>query len=188
MFSFVKERKAEAALSAIVGGLEGVVSSASPVERAAAVAVANAMLIAGSKQWGREFSHAPMKLSREIASDAVSVLADHHAKLEMAASALSGRAASDPQISCCRWEIVATQVVMITAGASFGKLYADAARSAWRTLSSARIHADEAVAAMLYHSKAYSTPPVPACGRKTDRDGLLALASTLPPMFRKKKA
>ena len=188
MFSFVKERKAEAALSAIAGGIESLVASASPIERAAAVAVANAMLIAGSKQWGREFSHAPMKLPRETAIDALSVLADHHAKLEISAAALAGRAPADPQISCCKWEIVATQVVMVTAGASLGRDYAQAARSAWASLSAARRHAEDAVKAMLYHSKAYGIPPIPPCGRKPDRAGIMALATSLPPMFRKKKA
>lgn len=189
MFSFVKERKAEAALAAISPGVLSLISSASPLERAAALAVANAMLIAGTAQWGREFAHAPMKLEKETACDALSVLADHHAKLEISAAALSGRPASDPQISACKWELVATQVVMVTAGASMGREYADIAREAWRALGVARRHSEEAVKALLHYGKAYSLDPVPLPkGKKADRAHLTTLASSLPPMFRTRKA
>jgi len=188
MFSFVKERKAEAALEAIAPGVVATVSSTTPVERAAALAVANAMLIAGTAQWGREFAHAPMKLPREAAVDALCVLADRHAKLEESIAALSGRPVADPQISACRWEVAATQVVIVTAGASLGKQYAEAARECWKILGAARRHADEATKAMLRYAKAYSVDPVPAIrGRKPDREHLFSLASALPPMFRTRK-
>lgn len=189
MFSFVKERKAVAALEAIAPGAVATVTSATPVERAAALAVANAMLIAGMSQWGREFAHAPMKLPREAAVDALCVLADHHAKLEQSAEDLSGRPAADPQISACRWELAATQVVMVTTGAGLGRQYASAARECWKVLGASRRHADGAVKAMLRYAKAYSVDPVPAAGgRRPDRARLLSLASALPPMFRSGRA
>lgn len=189
MFSYVKERKAETALKAIAPTAVATVSSATPVERAAALAVANAMLIAGEAQWGREFAYAPMKLPREAAIDALCVLADHHAKLEQAISVLPGRPAADPQTAACRWEIAATQAVMVTAGASLGSQYASAARECWKILGASRRHADEAVNMMLRYAKAYSVDPVPAIrGRRPDREHLASLASVLPPMFRHRKA
>lgn len=189
MFSFVKERKALAALAAVSPGVEALILTTGPAERAAALAVANAMLLAGASQWGRAFSHAPMKLDRETACDALSVLADRHAKLEMAASELSGRPPADPQISACRWEVAATQAVMVTAGASLGREHAVSARKAWTALALGRRHADEGVKALLLHAKAYSAPPVPEVGgKKADRAYLISLASSLPPMFRSKAA
>lgn len=188
MFSFVKERKAEAALAAISPGVLALIGSATPTERAAALAVANAMLLSGAAQWGRAFSHEPMKISREAACDALCVLADHHLKLEGAAGSVVGRPPSDPQVSACKWELVATQVVMVTTGASFGRQYADVARKAWQALSAARRNAPEAVRALMEYARAYSIDPVPPVnGKNADRDYLSALASSLPPMFRRRK-
>lgn len=187
MFSFVKERKALAALAAISPGAEAAILATTPPERAAALAVANAMLLAGATQWGRAFSHAPMRLGRETACDAVCVLADRHATLEIAAGDLSGRPPSDPQISACRWEIAATQAVIVTAGASLGREHAAAAKKVWAALGMARRHADEGVKALLQHARAYSAPPIPeTTGRKADKAYLTALASSMPPMFRPK--
>lgn len=189
MFSFVKERKALAALAAISPGVESLILATTPAERAAALAVANAMLLAGAAQWGRHFSHSPMKLGKETACDAVAVLADRHSKLEMAAADLAGRPPSDPQISACRWELAATQAVMVTAGACLAREHASAARKAWAALGAGRRHADEGVRALLLHAKAYSAPPVPEVhGRKPDRAYLTSLASNLPPMFRSRTA
>lgn len=183
MFTFVKERKAVAALESLSPGIQEFAAGCTPVERAAALAAANAMLITGAKAWGRAYSHEPMRLGNEAAWDAVCVLADRHAGLEAAASDLVGRPASDLQASAWKWDTLATQVVMVTVGCSLDRRYAAAARDGWKTLWSARRAAREAARRMDEHSRAYSVAPVP--GRRTDLAYLETLASTLPPMFRK---
>jgi len=183
-----RQKDAIEILDGILPSILPQISAVPAGERAAALAVANAMLLAGAEKWGRNLSHSPMKLSPAAASEAVTSLAAHHRSIENAISEAGIRPADDPYPAACRWELIATKLVMVTAGARMGRSYAEAAGAAWRKISSARRAAEDGVRLLQEYAQAYSVSPVPLFGnRKPDRQLLLSLASSLPPMFRSKR-
>lgn len=188
MFEYIKERKALAALAAVSQRLPRTLDSCSGVERCAAKGVANAYLLAGAADYGTDFSHAPMKLKPEVVYDAVVNLFDQHRQKADSADELSGRPAIDPVFAAWKWEMLALELVIVTAGCS---IHGDARQSAgttWNALKKVGLHVEAAVHAMQSYSKIYSIDPVPAVGsRKIDRAWLVSLTSHMPPMYRKKK-
>lgn len=188
MFSFVNERKAVNALAALVSTTPASVTSATPVERAAALILSNVLLVVGSRTWGREVLHAPNRLPRQVAVDAVCVMADEHARLETAAAALDGRSINDPAVRALRWEVMANEVVTITIGVSLVEKGQASVRECWKALWGSNRSRDEALKVMAQYAKAYSIEPTPRIGgKRPSEDYLRKLGSALPPMFRPKQ-
>lgn len=188
MFEFIKERRALAALDAVSQRLPKTLSSCSGVERCAAKGVANAFLLAGASDYGKDFAHAPMRLRPETVYDAVANLSDQHRQKLDAADALSGRPAVDPVFAAWKWEMLALELVIVTVGCSIHGDARQAAGTTWNALKKVGLHVDEAVRAMQNYARIYSIDPVPAVGsRKIDRAWLVSLTSHMPPMYRKKK-
>lgn len=184
-FAFVKERKAEALLGNAAANIMDFVQQLTPTERAAALAWANAALLAGKTEYGREIAHAPMRLKPEIAVKAVMDFGAYRRQIEDALESVNNRAAHDPAISAYKWELLGSQAVMVTAGAALTKDARQAARAIWEVLGQSIPYAREAVRLMTIYGKTYDVeviPPVP--NKKGDKAFLLALASSLPPMFR----
>jgi hypothetical protein len=184
MFDFIKERKASAALEAVAARIPITLKSLTGIERCAGMAVANAYLLAGVNDYGKEFALAPKKIRREFALDAVSHLTDKHRQKTRAAEQLRGRPARDPVFSAWKWETFAIELVMVTVGCSINDPARLAAREVWAELESCLIFADEAVEALQHYAKAYSIEPVPpVAGKKNDGKWLKSLAGNRPPMF-----
>lgn len=188
MFQFIKERKALAALDAIALRLPKTLQSCSGIERCAAKGVANAYLLAGVEDYGRNFAHDPMRLKAETVYDAVANLSDKHRQKIDASSVLSGRPAADPSFSAWKWEVLALELVIVTAGCSIHGDARVAAGTTWNSLKKVGLHVDDAVSAMQRYAKTYAIDPIPAVGgRRIDRAWLVSLASHMPPMYRKTK-
>jgi hypothetical protein len=184
-FAFVKERKAEALLANASANIMDFVQQLTPTERAAALAWANAALLSGKSVYGREIAHAPMQLKPEIAVKAIMDFGAFRRQIEDAIEGVDNRASHDPVISAYKWELLGAQAVMVTAGASLTKDARQAARAIWEVLGQSIPYAREAVRLMTIYGKTYDVeiiPPVP--NKKGDKAFLLALASSLPPMFR----
>ena len=184
-FAFVKERKAEALLGNAAENIMDFVQQLTPTERAAALAWANAALLAGRAEYGRELAHAPTRLKSELAVKAVMDFGAYRRQIEDTVDTVNARPAHDPAVSAYKWELLGSQVVMVTAGAALTKQSRTAAREIWAVLGKATPYAREAVRAMMIYGKTYDVeviPPVP--NKKGDKAFLLALASSLPPMFR----
>ena len=184
-FAFVKERKAETILDNAAENVTDFAVQLSQMERAAALAWANAALLAGVGTYGREFAHAPMKLGSDNAIQAVMDFGAYRKQVEDAADSVNNRAAHDPAVAAFKWEMLGTQAVILTAGASIHQDARNAARAIWKILGEARPYAADAVRAMMIYAKAYDVEAIPQVpNKKGDKAFLLALASTLPPMFR----
>lgn len=184
-FHFVKERKAEALLANAVGNISDFVKQLTPTERACALAWANASLLAAKAEYGREIAHAPMRMKPETAVKAVMDFGSYRRQIEDAVEGVDKRAAHDPAISAFKWELLGSQAVMVTAGAVLTKDARTAAKAIWQILGQSIPYAREAVRLMTIYGKTYDVeviPPIP--NKKGDKDFLLALASSLPPMFR----
>lgn len=187
-FAFIKERKANNLLDNAASNILDFVSELSATERAAALAWSNAALLAGVHEYGKAFAYTPMKIERKIAIKAVNDFGHFREQIEGAATKVHNRGAHDPAVSAYKWELLGSQVVILTAGASLHKDARDAARAIWRILETSKPHARQAVQAMSLYSKAYDVDAIPQIPRKEiNKSLLLSLASTLPPMFRQKK-
>jgi hypothetical protein len=188
MFEFIKERKAHSALDLVAERLPRTLSAASGLERCAAKGVANAYLLAGVADWGQNFSHAPMRLAPKRVYDAVANLYDQHRQKLDSADSLNGRPAIDPVFAAWKWEMLALELVIATAGCSIHPDARVAAGTTWDALKKVGIHVSSAVDAMEIYARTYAIDPVPRVGkRKTDRAWLVSLVSHMPPMYRKTK-
>jgi len=184
-FAFVKERKAEDILANASSSILGFMQQLTPVERAAALAWANASLLAGRTEYGREFAHAPTKLRPEMAVKAIMDFGAYRRQIEDAVGSVDTRPSHDPAVSAFRWELLGSQTVIVTAGAALTKDARQSARAVWAALEKSIPFAREAVRAMVIYGKTYDVEVIPPVGnKKGDKDFLLALASSLPPMFR----
>lgn len=184
-FAFVKERKAEALLLNASANIMEFIKHLSPTERAAALAWTNAALLAGRAEYGREIAHAPMKLPKEKAIKAIMDFGAYRRQIEDAAEKVTNRPAHDPAISAYKWELLGSQTVMVTAGASLRKDARLAARSVWKVLGQAIPYAREAVKLMTIYGTTYDVEVItPVPNKNSDKAFLMGLASSLPPMFR----
>jgi hypothetical protein len=184
-FAFVKERKAEALLANAAANIMEFVRELNQTERAAALAWANAALLAGKTEYGREIAHAPMKMRSELAIKAVMDFGAYRRQIEESIESVDNRSAHDPAISAFKWELLGSQAVMVTAGASLSKDSRIAAKGIWKLLGQSIPYARDAVRMMLIYGKTYDVEVIPSVpNKKGDKAFLLALASSLPPMFR----
>lgn len=188
MFEFIKERKAQAALDLVAERLPKTLSGATGLERCAARGVANAYLLAGATDFGQNFSHAPMKLTEDKVFAAVASLYDQHRQKLDAVDSLSGRPAIDPVFSAWKWEMLALELVIATAGCSIHAAALSAAKNTWLDLKKVDMHVENALDAMESYARTYAIEPVPRVGnRKPDRSWLRSLVSVMPPMYRNTK-
>jgi hypothetical protein len=184
-FAFVRERKASAILDVASANAAAFAVQLTQTERAAALAWANAALLAGVAEYGREFAHAPMKLAPESAVRAVMEFGAYRKQIEEAADKVSDRDADDPAVAAYKWELLGSQAVIVTAGAALHDGARGAARGVWKLLGQSMPYAADAVRAMLAYGDAYGVEVIPAVpNKKGDKGFLMALASNLPPMFR----
>jgi hypothetical protein len=184
-FNFLKERKAEAILDVTSSNILEFVQQLSPMERSAALAWANAALLAGVEEYGRAIAYAPMRLAPETCLKAVTDFATYHKQVEESSGAANDRPANDPAVSAFKWEMLASQAVIVTAGAKIHLGARAAARQIWPILGKATPYAQEAAAVMMAYARTYEVEPVPPVPRKkSDKALLLGLASVLPPMYR----
>lgn len=184
-FAFVKERKAESILANATENIMDFVQELSPTERAAALAWANAALLAGRSEYGREFAHAPTKMKPELAVKAILDFGAYRRQIEDAVEKVDERPTHDPAVAAYKWELLGAQTVIVTAGAALTKSSRAVARDIWAVLAKTTPYARDAVRAMLIYGKTYDVEVIPAVpNKKGDKAFLLALASSLPPMFR----
>lgn len=184
----IRKSKGEDALAVIVPNLISLVQSVSVIERCSALAVANALLLKAASHWGREITHQPMKIGKGTAQVLLDVLYEQYVKLEAAFDSTDGSSVDDVYVMACKWEMVATQVVMVTIGASLSREYANAARQVWILLGKSRVASKEAVKALMEYNSVYQVSPVPLpLGREVNRGYLMSLATSLPPIFSPRK-
>lgn len=172
------------ALAVIAPELINFIRSVSAIERCSALAVSNALLLKSASHWGREITHQPMKIKPEKITAVLDALHDQYVRLEAAFDNTDGSNMHDIYVMACKWEMVATQVVMVTVGASLSREYANVANQAWKHLAKSRHVAQLAVNSLLEYGKFYKDSPVPLLpGKQPTKHYLFALATNLPPMF-----
>jgi hypothetical protein len=189
MFGAVRQRRtAMAALSVSESAPRGV--SALPLpERAAALAVANAMLRVAAVTYGQDALARPAALPRKTLFRIVADLAEAHAKLLDILAASEGKGMKDPDFAAAMRQLRATETLMLTFGAVLAPQCAEAMRRCWKALWTARGSALDAVRILRRYETGFGADALPlpdGAEPWTDRE-IAKLAASLPPMFVRKK-
>ena len=161
----------------------------SPVERAATLAIANALLSVAADKWGGAVVERPQALSPNVAASIVNALAESHAKALAALRAYSDRGMDDATYSQAMRQVRATEVAMGAVGRRFtGPEGVKAVNGAWKALWNARGMAPDAATVLLRFAKvsggADALPRAPGRNGPYVRDEVVRLASSLPAMYR----
>lgn len=177
--------KGKEAVAIFAPDLASFIESVSAVERCSALAVSNALLLKAAQHWGQEITHQPMKINPDVIAASLDALHERYQSLEEKFDITDGSNIKDIYVMACKWEMVATQVVMVTIAASLSRDYAITARQAWGLLAKSRHVAAEAVLGLVQYGKTYQDSPIPLLpGKHPTQQYLYALATNLPPMFR----
>ncbi len=190
MFGVFRERRARAAMALVVGSVGEGVGLLSPVDRAATMAIANALLSVAAEHWGRVVVERPQALSGATAATIVNMLAESHGKALSALKAYGDRGMGDATYSQAMRQVRATEVAMGAVGRRFtGPEGVREVNGAWKALWNARGMADEAATVLLRFTKvsggADALPRTASRNGPYVRDDVVRLASTLPAMFRR---
>lgn len=192
LFGFLKERRARSVVEGVLPALPEGVQLLGRADRAATLAIANAMLEVAAASWGPDALRDPAALPKRTAAEAVLVLAGHHVRLRTEQlEPMQRRNMDDIAYSQAMRQLRATELLIGTLGGCLLDSKPAGVRASWKMLWEAREHAVEGgrtLAAFMRHARAR---PVPACksapGKLTAAD-LVRLCSTLPPFLRPRKA
>ena len=190
-FGFFKERRARAVVQNTMPSLPEGIQLLAPVERAATLAIANAMLEAGADAWGPGVLKSPSALAKGVAVEAVLVLAAHHGRLRESLESMQRRNMDDVAYSQAMRELRATEVLIGTLGAVLVEGRKPPVNEAWKLLWSARdqsLAGAKALAEFYHHTKASPVPRSKVRPGKLKAADLVLLASTLPPFLQKRPA
>lgn len=192
MFGFFKERRARAVVQSTLPSLPEGIQLLGRVDRAATLAIANAMLEAGADTWGPQVLRNPNLLPKPACIEAVLVLANHHGQLRtQALEPMQRRNMEDVAYAQAMRELRATELLIGTLGASLVDGRKPAVNEAWKLLWESRDQALDGAKALVdfaKHAKALPVPKAKARPGKTMGADLVRLASTLPPFLRRKPA
>jgi hypothetical protein len=179
---FFIERRARRAAAAATAAIGDAFAGQSAHERAAIMAISNAILASVASQHGDLVLTRPAALKRSTVSTILAELSTSLSKLSAVLDALSDREHGDPVLDGVHRQMRATELVVATLGISLDPKAKSPVLEAWRTLYKARRHAGEAVAALTAFREETGTSPVPE-GVPSGRGDLLAMATTPPPFL-----
>lgn len=184
---FFTRRRAHRATSAAMSSLADAFAGQPHAERAAIMAVANALLASVAARHGDIVMKRPSALDRDDAAAIVAELSLSMAKLAVALEESSGRDFGDPVLDGIHRQMRATELVVGTLGTAIDPSCKRVVAEAWSALYAARRHAKAAVAALLAFQEETGTSPIPE-GVPSKPADLLALATTAPPFLRVRAA
>lgn len=189
MFLFIRIRRARTIVEQIGVNLDQGLIAMSPAERSATLAIANAMLLAASKKWGKGILTAPQNTMRKVAVDIIFDLAAVHSTIiNSDISEFNHRGVQDISFSQALRQVKATEIVLATIGCAIVPETKNRVIPAWKTLYNARTHAKDALKLLIQYGKFAKTSPLPSVpGMKIDSQKVLQLATSAPPFLRPKK-
>ncbi len=190
MLGMFREKRARLAMAQVAAGIAEGVQVLSPVDRAATMAIANALLAVAAERWGREVVESPKTLSAGAAASIVVMLSEAHAKCLEALKAQRDRGMGDLTYSQAMRQLRATEAAM----GAVGRRFLDpggvrAVTDAWKALWTSRSKAPEAAEVLLRFTQMNGADALPRTASRNgpfEREEVVRLASTLPPMFQRK--
>lgn len=191
MFGYFKRNRAKVVVQSVMPGLREGIQSLAPVDRAATLAIVNAMMEAAADQWGQGVLTAPTKIPRDTAAQAVVSLAAHHAKLVRdGLGRMQDRGMGDVAYAQAMRETRATEMLIATIGSCLHEGSKEEVAAAWGLLWKARGSTAEAAETLRDYARHAKVDPVPRSRRRLHAAGradLERLASSVPPFLRPRK-
>lgn len=185
--NFFTRRRARRATFAARAALAGAFAGQPPAERAAIMAVANAILASVAARHGDAVLLRPAALRKDEAAAIIAELSVSITKLSLSLDRLSDRDFGDPVLDGVHRQMRATELVVGTLGTALDPSGKRIVAEAWSALYGARRHAKAAVAALLAFQEETGISPVPE-GVPSRPADLLAMATTAPPFLRARTA
>jgi len=190
MFTFFRARRARSIVEQVGLGLAESMSALSPAERSATLAIANAMLVAGSRKWGRAVLDSPKSLSEKEAMEIIFELAAMQSQVVNGYLApMRHRGMGDITFAQGMRQTRAAELVIASVGMALVPDAEHRARPAWKVLWNARSEAEHGVSLLLQyasHSKSSPFPRIP--GVKMDKAKAMQYATSVPPFLRPRTA
>lgn len=188
MFGFLRVRRARTIIEQIGPGLADNLAKLPLVDRAATLAIVNAMLLAGGQQWGPKVAQAPHRLTKDTATEVIFELAERQSQvLNDVLIPLQKRNMSDVVYAQAMRQLRALELMIVTMGAAIDPLASRRAVAGWKVLLKARASASEAALVLIQYSQHAKARPLPAIQGKTlTRANLVELAQIAPPFLIKK--
>lgn len=189
MFKFLRVRRARTVVEQVSSGIAENIALLPPVDRAATLAIANAMLLAAAEPWGKDIVLNPYGLHRDVAVELVFELAQRQTHiLNDVLVPLQKRNMDDVLYAQSMRQLRAVEVLISTVGVSIVPEAKDSAIAGWKMMWKARGNAEDAASVLVqFHKHAGSRPLPQIPGRKVGRQELIDLARTVPPFLRKKQ-
>jgi hypothetical protein len=185
---FFKKRRVRTIVDQSLPTLERRLRVLPSSDRAATLAVANAMIVALSEETGLPIANNPKAIPQDEAVKLISGLAESHIAIVDKVDAF-GEKVTKTVVSQMLREAFATELVMVTASVCLDPDRMGAIRGAWRVLYEGRTHAHNVVPILgAFMKETGGTSPLPsAAKRRWKTSEIVALASSVPPFLRPKK-
>ena len=187
MLSFFRRRRARTIVEHVRSSLMAGLAALSGPDRAAVMAIANALIDVAAERWGAAVANRPMTLDPDLASEIVVALSESHERVfEERLQPISNRGMEDVAFAQSMRQLRAYEVVIATLGAS-GSVVGEA----WKLLWLARDNAAQGAEELRRFSKFADADPVPRSKklrRRAELADLVRLSTTLPAFFLKKPA
>ena len=191
MLSFFRRRRARTIVEHVRSSLMAGLTALSGPDRAAVMAIANALIDVASDKWGAAVATRPMALEPDRAADIVVALSESHERVfEERLQPIAGRGMEDIAFAQSMRQLRAYELVIATLGAAAADKSSGAVvGEAWKLLWLARGNAEQGAEELRRFSKFANADPVPRSNklrRRAELADLVRLSTTLPAFFLKK--
>lgn len=187
MLNFIKVRRARSIVEQVGVDIVDSLSALSPADRAATMAIANAMLLAASKRWGKAVLDAPETIETKSAMTMVFELAAMHQNVVSGyLEPMRHRGMQDVTFAQGVREARAAEIVVATVGMALIPESRQRVVQAWKVLWNARTEAEDGIALLLQFASHSKTSPFPAIGIRMDKPKAMQFATSIPPFLRPK--
>lgn len=193
MLSFFRRRRARTIVEHVRSSLMAGLTALSGPDRAAVMAISNALIDVAAERWGAAVANRPMTLNPDLSAEIVVALSESHERVfEERLEPIANRGMDDIAFAQSMRQLRAYEVVIATLGAAAAdKSSGSVVGEAWKLLWLARENAAQGAEELRRFSKFADADPVPRSKklrRRAELADLVRLSTTLPAFFLKKPA
>lgn len=188
--AYFNERRARAIVLNVLPSLDQGVQNFSPIDRAACLAIVNALIESAADVWGKSVLQGPSATAKPKVVDMILHLAERHSRLmDESIDPMRKRNMQDIAYAQAMRELRAIELVVGTYGAVLVPGPKPSVSGTWRMLWSARGAAEAGAQALVAFSKHARAQPFPRSKRRQKMSvaDVVAMCSTLPPFLAPKK-
>lgn len=188
--AYFNERRAKAVVLNVLPSLDQGVQHFSPIDRAACLAIVNALIEVAADTWGKGILQGPSATAKAKVVDMILHLADRHSRImDESIDPMRKRNMQDIAYAQAMRELRAIELVIGTYGAVLVPGPKPSVSGTWRMLWAARGAAEGGAQTLVAFSKYTRTQPFPRSRRRQKMSvaDVVAMCSTLPPFLGRKR-